>query len=43
MNKPKFSLHKAVKAVEISSRIEGQKIPKRKSPHLTRDKNKIKN
>ncbi|MDX9924350.1 MAG: hypothetical protein RBS48_06250 [Ignavibacteriaceae bacterium] len=27
MNKPKFSLKKAKRAVEISSKIEGHKIP----------------
>ena len=43
MNKPKFSLHKAIKAVEISSRIEGHKIPKKKSSNRSRNKNKIKN
>lgn len=30
MNKPKFSLDKAQKAVEISSKIEGHKIPREK-------------
>ncbi len=43
MNKPKFSLDKAIKAVEISSRIEGHKIPKSKSSKRSRNKNKIKN
>jgi len=31
MNKPKFSLEKAKKTVEISSKIEGHKIPRRKA------------
>lgn len=30
MNKPKFSLEKAQKAVEVSSQIEGHKIPNKK-------------
>lgn len=42
MNKPKFSIRKALKTVEISSRIEGHKIPKRK-PSSNRNKSKVKN
>ena len=42
MNKPKFSLEKAQKTVEISSKIEGHKIPKRKSTTSKRAKSKVK-
>ncbi|MEO8233038.1 MAG: hypothetical protein ABI638_12195 [Ignavibacteriota bacterium] len=38
MNKPKFSLAKAQKVVEISSKIEGHKIP----PKKKNDHNKVK-
>ena len=31
MNKTKFSLEKAKKAVKISSKIEGHKIPRKKT------------
>lgn len=31
MNKPKFSVEKAKKTVEISSKIEGHKIPNKKT------------
>jgi len=43
MNKPKFSLEKAQKAVEISSKIEGHKIQRRKSSQRKRAKSKPKN
>ncbi|MHB8579195.1 MAG: hypothetical protein ACYDA4_04965 [Ignavibacteriaceae bacterium] len=43
MNKPKFSLDKAQKAVEISSKIEGHKIPHKKTNNPKRDKSKVKN
>jgi hypothetical protein len=33
MNKPKFSQAKAKRAVEISSKIEGHKIPSPKTPN----------
>jgi len=42
MNKPKFSLNKAQKAVEISSKIEGHKIPQKKVANPKRNKAKIK-
>jgi len=42
MNKPKFSLNKAKKAVEISSKIEGHKIPVKKSTGSKRAKSKVK-
>ena len=42
MNKPKFSLDKAQKAVEISSKIEGHKIPKKKPANSKRIKTKAK-
>jgi len=42
MNKPKFSLEKALKAVETSSKIEGHKIPRIKSSSKKRAKNKVK-
>jgi hypothetical protein len=42
MNKPKFSLEKAQKTVEISSKIEGHKIPRRKSQTAKRAKAKVK-
>lgn len=42
MNKPKFSLDKAKKAVEISSKIEGHKIPIKKSVGPKRTKSKVK-
>ena len=42
MNKPKFSFEKALKAVEISSKIEGHKIPNRKSITPKKDKSKAK-
>lgn len=40
MNKPKFSLEKAKKAVEISSRIEGHKIPRKKENNSKRAESK---
>ena len=43
MNKPKFSSEKTLKTVEISSKIEGHKIPKTKSITQKRVKNKVKN
>jgi hypothetical protein len=42
MNKPKFSLEKALKTVETSSKIEGHKIPRSKSTSQKRVKNKVK-
>ena len=42
MNKPKFSLDKAQKTVEISSKIEGHKIPRRKSKNIKSAKAKVK-
>lgn len=42
MNKPKFSLNKAQKAVEISSKIEGHKIPQKKVTNPKRIKAKAK-
>jgi hypothetical protein len=42
MNKPKFSLDKAQKAVEISSRIEGHKILPKKTAKTKRVKSKVK-
>lgn len=42
MNKPKFSLEKAQKAVVISSKIEGHKIPRDKTTSQKRVKNKVK-
>lgn len=38
MNKPKFSIQKAKKAVEISSRIEGHKNPRKASNNSKRVK-----
>jgi hypothetical protein len=43
MNKPTFTLEKARKAVEISSKIEGQKIPHKKKNNSKRAKAKAKN
>ncbi len=43
MNKPKFSLEKAQKAVENSSKIEGHKIQHRKVKQHKRAKSKTKN
>ena len=43
MNKPKFSSDKAQKAVEISSKIEGHKIPHKKKNNYKRAKAKMKN
>jgi hypothetical protein len=43
MQKPKFSLNKASRAVEISSKIEGHKIPRKRVKHSIRNKNKVKN
>lgn len=42
MNKPKFSLEKAKKAVEISSKIEGHKIQREKPHQNKRAKSKSK-
>jgi hypothetical protein len=42
MNKPKFSIEKAQRAVIISSKIEGHKIPRGKSNSQKRNKNKSK-
>jgi len=38
MNKPKFSIKKAKRAVEISSKIEGHKIPRKTSSNSKRTK-----
>jgi len=38
MNKPKFSIKKAKRAVEISSKIEGHKIPRKTSNSSKRAK-----
>ena len=43
MNKPRFSLDKAQKAVEISSKIEGHKIPQKRTNNSKRAKSKVKN
>ena len=43
MNKPRFSLQKARKTVEISSRIEGHKIQSRKSNQRKKTRAKTKN
>jgi hypothetical protein len=43
MTKPKFSLSKAIKAVEISSRIEGHKIHKNTLSNVKRIKKTVKN
>ena len=43
MNKPKFSLDKAQKTVDISSKIEGHKIPQKKTSSPKRAKIKAKN
>jgi len=43
MTIPKFSLSKAIKAVEISSRIEGHKIQKNKLSNVKRVKKTVKN
>ncbi len=42
MNKPKFSLEKALKTVETSSKIEGHKIPRSKPASQKSVKNKAK-
>ena len=42
MNKPKFSLEKTLKTVEISSKIEGHKIPPKKSTVRKNIKIKVK-
>ena len=42
MNKPKFSVEKAQKTVEISSKIEGHKIPRNKTASNKRSKIKAK-
>ena len=42
MNKPKFSLEKAQKAVEVSSKIEGHKIQRKKQEQPKRAKSKVK-
>jgi hypothetical protein len=38
MNKPKFSIKKAKRTVEISSKIEGHKIPRKASTNSKRAK-----
>lgn len=38
MNKTKFSIKKAKRAVEISSKIEGQQIPRKKTKNAKRTK-----
>ena len=43
MKKPKFSSEKAHKTVEISSKIEGHKVPSRETNKPTRTKVKVKN
>jgi len=43
MTKPRFSLLKAIKAVEISSRIEGHRIHKNKLSNVKRIKKTVKN
>lgn len=43
MNKPKFSLEKAQKTVEISSKIEGHKIKSSNPSKIKRAKSKSKN
>jgi len=43
MNKPKFSLNKAQKAVKISSKIEGHKIQRGKTDTRKRGKSITKN
>lgn len=43
MNKPKFSLNKARKTVEISSKIEGHKIQRTKTTQRKKDRPKTKN
>jgi hypothetical protein len=43
MTKPKYSLSKAIKAVEISSRIERHKIQKNKLSNLKRVKKTVNN
>ncbi|MDA3860997.1 MAG: hypothetical protein PF445_07200 [Melioribacteraceae bacterium] len=40
MNKPKFSIKKAKRAVEISSRIEGHKTTRKASNNSKRAKTK---
>ncbi len=42
MNKPKFSLKKAIKTVEVSSKIEGHKIPRIKRTNQKLIKSKVK-
>lgn len=42
MNKPKFSLEKAKRAVEISSKIEGHKISTNKADKTKKPKAKVK-
>ena len=42
MNKPTYTLEKARKAVEISSKIEGHKIPRKKRNKPKRAKAKAK-
>jgi len=42
MNKPKFSLEKAQKTVDITSKIEGHKIHRKKSNNTKRAKAKVK-
>lgn len=42
MKKPKFQLAKAIKAVEVSSRIEGHKISSEKTTTRKRTKTKEK-
>lgn len=42
MNKPKFSIDKAMKAVEVSSKIEGHKISGKRAAKTKRNKSKVK-
>ena len=41
MKKPKYSARKAQLAVEISSKIEGHKIPRKKSSFAIKTKRKM--
>ncbi len=41
MKKPKYSAQKAQHAVEISSKIEGHKIPRKKSSEANKSKRKL--
>ena len=43
MKIPKFSIDKAQKAVIVSSKIEGHKIPRKKTSNAKRAKSKVEN